>query len=250
VDKHFVLDGLNVIGTDPHTLLEDLRAFEQHVKSGKGDLAGCSLLFYGPSGTGKTHLAYHIASILDKEIVSKRGSDLLSPFVGETEARIRAAYEEAASKDAVLVVNEAESLVFNRDRAGRSWELSFTNEFLNCMEEFKGGVQIFTTNRLSDMDSAALRRFDYKLEFAYLKPDGILAFYDRFLRPLVASPLEKPLEDDLKAISCLTPSDFNVVKSKLRFRTPGEVSHEALIEAIREEARLKRIHAGEKVIGF
>ncbi len=103
----------------------------------------------------------------------------------ESEQKIRAAYEEAHAKDALPVFNEAESAVFNRDRAHRSWELSFTNEFLNCMEEYRGIVQVFTTNRLQDMDVATLHRFDYKLEFGYLLPDGIVTFYHRILRPLV-----------------------------------------------------------------
>ena len=53
-----------------------------------------SLLFHGPSGTGKSHMARHIAHVLEKEVVVKRGSDLLGPHVGETEANIRSAYEE------------------------------------------------------------------------------------------------------------------------------------------------------------
>ena len=55
---------------------------------------------------------------------------------------------------------------------------------------------------------------------------------------------------ELKSIQRLTPGDLKVVKSKFQFKAKDEISHEALIEALQEEARVKRIHAGDKVIGF
>ncbi len=49
---------------------------------------------------------------------------------------------------------------------------------------------------------------------------------------------------------CLTPGDFKVVKSKFQFKTADEISHEALIEALKQEAAIKEIHMGKKAIGF
>ena len=248
-DQDFTIEGLNVTGADLPGLLEELKAFTDYLKEpGNDEIITMSLLFYGPSGTGKSHMARHIAHVVEKEVVVKRGSDLLGPHVGETEANIRSAYEEGESKG-VLVVDEADSLIFNRDKAQHSWELSFTNEFLNCMENFRG-IQIFTTNRLSDLDGASLRRFNYKIEFGYLQPDGIVIFYKKLLAPLVEAPLTRKLEDELKGISGLTPGDFKVVKSKFMYKATGKISHDAMIEALKEEARVKEIHMGKKAIGF
>lgn len=248
--KDFVLEGLNVIGTDVSALLDDLEAFSEHLRnSDPDDFPGVSLLFHGPSGTGKSFLARYIASRLDREILIKRGSDLLSPYVGETEQRIRCAYEEAEAKEAILVIDEADSLILNRDRAQHSWEQSFTNEFLNSMEEFRF-IQVFTTNRLMDLDSASLRRFHYKLEFGYLDSSGVVALYKKILLPLVGTDLGKYLEEALKNLACLTPGDFKVVKTKFQFKARHAVSHEALIAALKEEAKVKEIHAGKKAVGF
>jgi len=48
----------------------------------------------------------------------------------------------------------------------------------------------------------------------------------------------------------MTPGDFKVVKDKSQFKPNDEISHEALMEALKEEAKVKEIHMGKKVIGF
>ena len=41
-----------------------------------------------------------------------------------------------------------------------------------------------------------------------------------------------------------------MVLNKYRFKARGEISHQALIDALREEARVKEMHAGRKAVGF
>ena len=91
------------------------------------------------------------------------------------------------------------------------------------METFRG-IQIYTTNRLTDLDAATLRRFDHKVEFGYLKPEGIVVFYKKILQPLVGSELKKELENELKGINGLTPGDFKVVLTSSDSR-PAERFH-------------------------
>jgi SpoVK/Ycf46/Vps4 family AAA+-type ATPase len=250
LDKDFVLEGLHVSGAELDTLIKDLNAYNEYIKnSGDREAAGMSLLFHGVPGSGKSHLARYIAHHLDREIVVKRASDLLSKWVGETEHNIREAFEEAEAKEAILVFDEADSLVGNRDRAGHSWEISQTNEFLTWMEQFSG-IQIFTTNRLSDLDSASLRRFNHKIEFKYLTPEGNVTFYKRLLAPMIPSGMTTDLERQLKSVSKLAPGDFNVVRNKFKFKDAKQLNHQAFVAALREEAELKSIHAGDKAIGF
>ena len=241
---------MNLLETNQYILLEELTLFNEFSKnSNEPSSLSMSLLFHGPPGSGKSELARFIAVHLDKEIVFKRASDVFSKYVGETEQNIRNAYEEAQTQEAILIFDEADSLVFNRDRAEHSWELSFTNEFLTWMESFDG-IQIFTTNRLKDLDDASLRRFNHKVEFGFLKPDGNVIFYEKLLAPLINRPIDGPTTHAIKGLTGLTPGDFKVVRDKFVFRNKRDITHEMVLTALEDESLLKDHHAGVRNIGF
>ncbi len=248
--ESFTLDGLNVSGANLSSLMKELESFNDYLKhSGTDEPISMSLLFHGVSGAGKSYLASIIAHRLDRELIIKRASDLLSPWVGGTEHNVRSAFDECAEKEAILLVDEADFLLGNRDGAVRSWEVSQVNEVLTAMELFRG-VQIYTSNRFADLDPATLRRFNHKIEFHCLDSEGVVVFYKKILQPLVGSDLEKKLEKELMNISDLTPGDFKVVMTQFRFKSIGERSHKAMIAALRGEAQVKEVHAGQKAIGF
>lgn len=250
VGSSFILDALNTSVDDMGSLLDELEAYDSYVKkSDNEDAPTMGLLFHGPPGTGKSHFATYIAERLDREVVRKRASDLLGPLVGMTERLIREAFEEAEAREAILIIDEAESLLFSRDRAHRTWEMSQTNEFLTWMEQFKG-IQIFTTNRLTDLDNATLRRFNHKIEFRYLSSDGNMTFYEKVLAPLARDRMSTTIVAQVKSLSKLTPGDFKVIKNLFTFKDPKSVTNQALVAALEQEAKLKSIHAGEKAIGF
>ena len=208
-----------------------------------------NLLFYGPPGTGKSELGRYIASYLDKEIVLKRASDLKSKWVGESEKNLKAAFEEATSNDSILIIDEVDSMLFSRDRAERSWEISFTNEFLTQMERFSG-IMICTTNRITDLDVASIRRFNHKIGFDFLKPQGNLIFYETLLSPLLPVSLSEKLKLRLKEIKGLAPGDFKIVRDRFAFFPEEELKHEELVKALNDEVNMKNIHQGSKAIGF
>jgi SpoVK/Ycf46/Vps4 family AAA+-type ATPase len=194
-------------------------------------------------------LARFIAEKLDREIICKRVSDIQNKYIGETEKNIKNAFFEAEREEAVLVIDEADSLLFSRDRAVRSWEISFVNEFLTQMERFRG-ILICTTNRMKDLDQASIRRFNHKIGFDYLTASGNQIFYDLFLGSLTGDAIEDATRDEIKQIVNLTPGDFKIVRDRYSFYPSENVNHNMLIEDLQKEAEIKMQHQGNKQIGF
>ena len=128
-----------------------------------------ALCFHGAPGTGKTALAEHIAHELGRPLMIRQASDLVSKFVGETEAAMARMFEEAQAEEAVLLLDEADSFLRSRRLAERTYEVTEVNEMLQGMERF-GGIFVCTTNLFEELDEAALRRFTFKFRFKPLAP--------------------------------------------------------------------------------
>ena len=130
---------------------------------------GC-LCFHGAPGTGKTALAEHMAKQLERPLMIRRASDLVSKFVGETEQQMAAMFREAETEKAVLLLDEADSFLQDRRGAQRTYEVTEVNEMLQGMERFNG-IFVCTTNLMDAIDQAALRRFTFKIRFKPLRSE-------------------------------------------------------------------------------
>ena len=126
------------------------------------DLPDARLLLHGPSGTGKTAFAKHVAEVLGKEMHQFLASDILGRYVGETEQNIAAAFRRA--RGGVLFLDEADSFLPTREFATHPWEISAVNELLQQMDSFRGTL-IMATNLFHKLDTSVLRRLDWTLEF-------------------------------------------------------------------------------------
>ena len=203
-----------------------------------------NLCFYGPPGSGKTALAEHIAQTLQRPLMIRQASDLSSKFVGETEQNMARMFEAAASENAVLLLDEADSFLRSRRMAERNYEVSEVNEMLACMERF-AGVFICTTNLFNELDEAALRRFAFKIRFKALRPEQRLQMFER---EAGAAPTAEQRER-LNALDALTPGDFAAVRQQIEILAETLTPDEFLLQ-LEGEHRLKPEVRERRSIGF
>jgi ATPase of the AAA+ class len=190
----------------------DLTELMQGIKASKN----ARICLYGVPGTGKSAYAKFIAKSLKKPIIIKKGSDLLSMYLGETEKNIALAFKEAKDKHAVLVFDEVDSFLQDRGMATRSWEVTQVNEMLVQMESFDG-IFIATTNLIDNLDKACLRRFDLKLEFGYLLPEQARNLFKKECAFLKVK-FDEDASKKVSSLGLLAPGDFASVRRQAKFR--------------------------------
>jgi transitional endoplasmic reticulum ATPase len=208
-------------------------------------------LLFGPPGSGKTAFAHHLAGMMDRPLLFKRASDLVSMWVGETEKNLRQMFIEAADEEAILLLDEADSFLQDRRGLQRSWELTQVNELLTQMETFQG-VFICATNFHEHLDAAVMRRFAFKVKFDYLDPDQCMRLFDDTLVSLGGVTLEdkaRPsIQGSLARLGNLTPGDFAAVADQFRVLgqspSPDKLQRELILTS-----SMKQDHPG-KTMGF
>ena len=210
------------------------------MKHGQGRLC-----LYGPAGTGKTAYGHHLAEALDRPLLVKRASDLQSKWVGGTEKNLAAMFQVASQEKAVLILDEADGFLRRRENAERSWEVSQVNEMLTQMETFEG-VFIASTNLMDTLDAASIRRFDLKIEFRFLKPEGA---WSLFQDTAVSLGFDVEESDHLKLgrVRNLTPGDFANVMRQSRLRPIKSAAQ--LLDQLKAEVALKP-ESRTKSLGF
>lgn len=203
--------------------------------------AGCGrLCIYGPPGTGKSAYAAYVARELGIPLMRKAGAELTSCYVGVTEKLIADAFETAQRDGALLLLDEVDSFLRDRQAARYSWEVTAVNEMLAQMERF-GGYFIATTNLKDDLDPACLRRFDLKTKFDYLRPEQAVAMAQAYAGKLGISDDANVL-DHVADFGNLTPGDFAAVGRQATFRKLSGT--EDFVERLAVESNLKAAGMG------
>ena len=203
--------------------------------------------FYGPTGTGKSEFARHIADEIGKPLIMKRASDILSMWVGGSEKNIAQMFSEARQQEAVLVLDEADSFLADRRDAHQSWEVTQVNELLTQMEAFEG-IFVCTTNLMEKLDQASLRRFAFKVKFGFLTSDQRWSMFVNELARLGGNADDAAdWEKQVRGLDKLTPGDFSVAARQFDVMdipvTPGE-----LFRQLQEECKVKGGASGK--MGF
>jgi len=206
------------------------------------------ICLYGPPGTGKTEFGRYVAKVLDKPLMVKRASDLLGSYVGMSERNIAEMYKQAQNEDSVLLLDEADSFLRDRGVAQHSWEVTQVNEMLTQMESYNG-IFICSTNLVDNLDSASLRRFDFKIHFDYLHAEQSWVLFQQTLEDQGADLTgSRSLKNALSKVRDLTPGDFATVIRQNRL-CKERMSADFLLSALIRESSFKK-SSHEAGIGF
>lgn len=152
------------------------------------------------------------------------------------ERNIARMFDEARRQGAVLLVDEADSLLRERRHAQRSWEVTQVNEMLTQMESFRG-VFIASTNLMETLDEAAMRRIDIRVRLGYLGPSQARDMFASLATALGVVPDELS-RAALARLAVLTPGDFAAVARGARLDAPE--SAQALVARLQQACAAKR----------
>jgi transitional endoplasmic reticulum ATPase len=135
-----------------------------------GILAPKGVLLYGPPGTGKTLLARAVAAESRVHFIHLNGPEIMRKFYGESEAKLREVFEEAARHSpSILFIDEIDAVAPKRAEVSGEVEKRVVAQLLSLMDGFvaRGQVIVIGATNIPEVLDPALRRpgrFDREIE--------------------------------------------------------------------------------------
>lgn len=203
--------------------------------------------FHGLPGTGKTLSAKEVARKLDKKLFIVDYAQTESKMVGETEKNISKIFEFAKEQNAVLFLDEADTLVSRRieDNTSQSRHVNAArNVFMQELDQFDG-VVILTTNLFSSFDPALIRRINQNIKFELPTEEMRLEIIKAHI------PIEVPTDPDInyKIIAELTHGfSGGDIKNLTRESLTAAVIEELANSGSLDNAKLKQCHLVNEVV--
>ena len=189
------------------------------------------VLFYGPAGSGKTHLARAVANEVNARFYRINGPDILGSYAGETEANLKRMFAEASHHaPSIIFIDEVDAIVPPRGQTGAHSDTRMVGMLLTLMDgltKVDGVVVIGTTNRVDAVDPALRRpgRFDREIFFGPPTEPGRRQILEIHTREM---PLDESAEPYLEEVGRITAG---YVGADLM-----EVCREAGLNALRRHA--------------
>jgi transitional endoplasmic reticulum ATPase len=181
-----VVEGEQTLSRAPAVSYEDIGGLERevarvreivelplkysHIFERLGILAPKGVLLYGPPGTGKTLLARAVAAESRVHFIHLNGPEIMRKFYGESEAKLREVFEEAARHaPAILFIDEIDAVAPKRAEVVGEVEKRVVAQLLSLMDGFvaRGHVIVIGATNIPEMLDPALRRpgrFDREIE--------------------------------------------------------------------------------------
>ena len=139
------------------------------------------VLLYGPPGTGKTLIARAIAGESGLHFIRINGPEIIHKFYGESEARLREIFEEAAQNaPSVVFIDEIDAIAPKRAEVLGDVEKRVVAQLLALMDGMvrRGQVVVIGATNIPETIDPALRRpgrFDREVVIPVPNVEGRLA---------------------------------------------------------------------------
>jgi transitional endoplasmic reticulum ATPase len=181
-----VVEGDQTVARAPSVSYEDIGGLEREVARVReivelplkysrvferlGILAPKGVLLYGPPGTGKTLLARAVAAESRVHFIHLNGPEIMRKFYGESEAKLREVFEEAARHaPSILFIDEIDAVAPKRAEVTGEVEKRIVAQLLSLMDGFvaRGQVIVIGATNIPEVLDPALRRpgrFDREIE--------------------------------------------------------------------------------------
>jgi ATP-dependent 26S proteasome regulatory subunit len=154
-----------------------------------------AIILHGPPGCGKTYAVEQLVNYLDWPSFRIEASSVASPYIHETSKKVAEVFEKAIENSpSVLIIDEMEAFLSNRDNASHTHNIEEMAEFLRRIPEAsENDVLIMAmTNKIDMIDPAILRRgrFDHIIKVDYASTEEIISLIESFLKKIA-------VEDDI-----------------------------------------------------
>jgi len=238
-----------VLAPNTRALVEDVRNWVKNRNAlnnnwGMGGLfkPGYRVLFYGPSGTGKTMTALLLGGDANERVYRVDLSMVMSKYIGETEKNLGKLFDNLHGSNKVLFFDEADAL-FGKRTETRDAHDRFANQevayLLQRIEEYDGLV-ILASNLKGNLDTAFSRRFQAMIPFAMPTAierrklwKNIKDAYPTRFGELLTDPLANRYE--LSGASIVNVVQFAALRALAYRPVKEELQYDDLIEGIRSE---------------
>jgi len=177
---------------------------------------GTVVVFFGPSGTGKSLGAEALGYETGRPLKEINCAEILSRYAGGTSKNIESIFEDAKSSDAIIVLGNAE-FVFNRSIISSTRQHEVV-QLLHHINKFSGLV-ILTTESIDDLDLSSFKYQQFQIEFKKPSQDLQYKLWSTLL------PSKTPIHTDV---------NFNELVSKYDF-TGGDILN-AIVRAAENAA--------------
>ncbi|XP_002166795.3 ATPase family gene 2 protein homolog A [Hydra vulgaris] len=165
------------------------------------------IIFYGPSGTGKTHLANAFVNELSGVSLTKiSGPEIISKYYGESEQNLKKIFMSALSQvPSILIIDEFDILCPSQNLSQNESEKRIISTLLTLMDNIPANdlfVVFAITNNLEGVELSLRRpgRFDQDIEV------GVPNVQQRFniLKKLIANFKHKMGDKSIQELASLT----------------------------------------------